>query len=178
MMLRALSRTITFVAIAAAGVPVVAAAQTGAADPHHPDTTVAQTAPSGTMGPGMMGQTPREQPGQASMMQLGMIGQGAMGMPAHMMKVFFAIADANGDGALSFDEVTAIHKRILDKVDANKDGKVAPEEIQAFFCEEFRISGIPSPTAVAANSRVRVTMARQCARLATYGTRQLWERLT
>lgn len=121
MMLRALSHAITFVAIAAAGVPVAAAAQTGAADPHHPDTTVAQAAPSGTMGPGMMGQ--------------GGMGQGGMGMPAHRMKVFFAIADANGDGALSFDEVTAIHKRIFDKVDANKDGKVTPEEIQAFFRE-------------------------------------------
>lgn len=62
----------------------------------------------------------------------------AEGMPmgkmrGHMMKIMFAIADTNGDGALSFDEVTAIHKRIFDLIDANKDGKVTPEEIQAFM---------------------------------------------
>jgi hypothetical protein len=51
------------------------------------------------------------------------------------MKIFLAIADANGDGGLSFDEVTAIHKRIFDRVDADKDGKATPEEIQAFMRE-------------------------------------------
>jgi hypothetical protein len=29
--------------------------------------------------------------------------------------------------------VTAIHKRIFNAVDANKDGKVTPEEMQAFM---------------------------------------------
>jgi hypothetical protein len=47
----------------------------------------------------------------------------------------FAIVDANGDGALSFDEVMIIHKRIFDQVDANKDSKVTPEEMQAFMRE-------------------------------------------
>ena len=51
------------------------------------------------------------------------------------MKIMFAIADANGDGGLSFDEVTTIHKRIFDRVDTNKDGKVTPEEMQAFMRE-------------------------------------------
>lgn len=54
-------------------------------------------------------------------------------MRGHMMKIMFAIADADGDGALSFEELTAIHKRIVAKVDANKDGKVTPEEMQAFM---------------------------------------------
>jgi hypothetical protein len=53
----------------------------------------------------------------------------------HMMKVMFAVADANGDGALSFEEVTVIHKRIFDRVDANKDGKVTLEELQSFMRE-------------------------------------------
>lgn len=44
-----------------------------------------------------------------------------------------AIADADGDGALSFEEVTVIHKRIFDSVDANRDGKVTREEMQAFW---------------------------------------------
>ncbi len=50
-----------------------------------------------------------------------------------MMKIMFAVADADGDGALSFEEVTAIHKRIFDSVDANKDGKVTTDELQAFM---------------------------------------------
>jgi Ca2+-binding EF-hand superfamily protein len=53
--------------------------------------------------------------------------------PRIMGKIFFAIADTNGDGALSFEEVTAIHKRVFDAADANKDGKLTPEEIQAFI---------------------------------------------
>jgi Ca2+-binding EF-hand superfamily protein len=70
------------------------------------------------------------------MMQPGMTGQSMTGMPGPApMKIFFAIADANGDGGLSFDEVTAIHKRIFDRVDANKDGNVRPEEVQAFMRE-------------------------------------------
>ena len=71
--------------------------------------------------PGMMGRT---------MMQSGMP---MMGMRGHMMKVMFAVADVDGDGALSFEEVTTIHKRIFDKMDADKDGKVTPEEVQAFI---------------------------------------------
>jgi Ca2+-binding EF-hand superfamily protein len=51
-----------------------------------------------------------------------------MAMRAHMMKIMFAIADTDGDGGL-------IHKRIFDKVDANKDGKVTVEEFQSFMRE-------------------------------------------
>ncbi|WP_331376538.1 EF-hand domain-containing protein [Sinorhizobium chiapasense] len=91
---------------------------------------------------GMMrdGDRPRERDmmGQ-DMMGQGMMGRGMMGrmpmmaMRGHMMKIMFAIADADGDGSLSFEEVSAIHKRIFDKVDANKDGKVSTEEVQAFM---------------------------------------------
>lgn len=73
------------------------------------------------------------------MMQGGMRGSGGM-MPmiagrGHMMKVMFAVADTNGDGALSFEEITTIHKRIFDVVDTNKDGRVSPEELQSFMRE-------------------------------------------
>jgi hypothetical protein len=132
----------------AAGMTAAATAQTTTADPHHPGTMLTQAMPPS----GMMGQGQGAQPAQSSMppgqpammcgmMQPGMMGQstigrGMMGMPGPaLMKIFFAIADANGDGGLSFDEVTAIHKRIFDRVDANKDGRVTPEEIQAFLRE-------------------------------------------
>ena len=62
---------------------------------------------------------------------MGMMGGGAR-MPRHMMKIMFAIVDADGDGTLSFEEVMAIHKRIFNAIDANKDGKVTLEELEAF----------------------------------------------
>ncbi|CAN7330818.1 EF-hand domain-containing protein [Rhizobium sp. LjRoot258] len=96
----------------------------------------------GTMqgGPGMMPggmQCMMMQPGATGgmPMQPGMMGGGMpmMAMRGHTMKIMFAVADADGDGALSFEEVTAIHKRIFDSVDANKDGKVTTDELQAFW---------------------------------------------
>ncbi|MCS4096351.1 EF-hand domain-containing protein [Rhizobium sp. BK176] len=84
----------------------------------------------------MMRQIEKSFPG-AALMQGGMMGEGmmerAMEMHGPQMKIMFAIADSNGDGALSFDEVTAIHKRIFDSVDSNKDGKVTREEMQTFW---------------------------------------------
>jgi hypothetical protein len=127
-----LSTMALLAALAAAG--GIASAQTQ--DPHHPETDNGAgqgeaiqpggpgTMPRGMM-PGMMGR---------DMMPSGTMGGMPMGpMRGHMMKIMFAIADADGDGALSFEEVTAIHKRVFDKVDANKDGKVTPEEMQAFM---------------------------------------------
>jgi Ca2+-binding EF-hand superfamily protein len=76
--------------------------------------------PPGMMGQGMMG---------------GMMQPGMMGMRGPRMRIMFAVADVDGDGALSFEEVTTLHKRIFDKVDANKDGKVTLEEVQAFMRE-------------------------------------------
>ncbi|MGO4440160.1 EF-hand domain-containing protein [Rhizobium sp. RAF56] len=68
------------------------------------------------------------------MMSYGMMAEMPMGpMHGRMMKIMFAIADTNSDGALSFEEVSAIHKRIFDVIDANKDGKVTPDELLAFM---------------------------------------------
>jgi hypothetical protein len=156
MKMTALLRPATLATLVAVASTVGAVAQTTAVDPHHPNPTLAQaTPPSGTQGmpwqggkPGQWGMMPgmgSDMMGQgmmshgAGMMSPDMMGPGAMsGMPmmamrGQMMKIMFAIADANGDGGLSFDEVTAIHKRIFDRVDANKDGKVVLEEVQAFL---------------------------------------------
>jgi len=94
----------------------------------------AQPAQPGMSRPGMMGQGMMGR-GMPDMMRPEMMGQGMMGGRGHMMKIMFAIADTNGDSALSFEEVTAIHKRIFDRVDANKDGKVTVEELQTFMRE-------------------------------------------
>ncbi len=104
-----------------------ALAQTSGTDPHHPADASQAAEPSaeGMTGSGMM---------QGGMMERGMMGgTPMMGMRGHMMKIMFAIADTDGDDALSFEEVTTVHKRIFDAVDANKDGKVTPDEMQAFM---------------------------------------------
>lgn len=63
-----------------------------------------------------------------------MMGRMGMGpMRGQMMKIMFAVADTDGDGALSFEEVMAVHKRIFDTVDANKDGKVTLDEMRTFM---------------------------------------------
>lgn len=128
-----------------------------------PSTSSAQPQPQAPMGGMMQGMhgmmSGQGQGGSGTMMgrQSGMMmscpmmegirGMGAQGMAAaggmmpmlasggHMMKVMFAVADANGDGALSFEQITAIHKRIFDRVDTSNDGKVTVEELQSFMRE-------------------------------------------
>jgi hypothetical protein len=129
MALTALRRAIIVAAIVAAGMTSAAVAQMSTAPSESGGMTGqgqgTQSNQSEMMPPGMTGR---------NMMQCGMMGgMPMMGMRGHMMKFMFAIADVDGDGALSFEEVTTIHKRIFDKVDANKDGKVTPEEAQAFM---------------------------------------------
>ena len=81
------------------------------------------------------GQT-MQRPGQGMMQQgrqgPGMMGRGGM-MGGGMMRVMFAITDADGDGALSLEEFQEVHARIFNAADADDDGRVTPEEMQAFF---------------------------------------------
>ena len=80
------------------------------------------------MGSGMMGCMARS--GERE----GMAGMG-MQHRRHMMKIMFAIADADGDGALSLEEIADIHRRVFGAVDADEDSRVTPEELQAFMQE-------------------------------------------
>ena len=84
---------------------------------------------AGTMGQGgMMGA--RHDGGH--MMGRGMMGGGAMG-PPFMMRMMFALMDADGDGTISLQEFQAAHERIFKAMDSNKDGKLTLEEMQAFI---------------------------------------------
>lgn len=96
----------------------------------------AQTAPAEKQDaqPGYTEMMPDAMMGWRPSSMMGGMRQGAM--HGYMMKIMFTVADADGDAALSFDEVTTIHKRIFDKVDANKDGKVTLEEMQTFMRDQ------------------------------------------
>jgi hypothetical protein len=110
--------------LGAVGAMGSASAQTKSPDPAQSEAK--PDADGSEMMPGMMGR---------NMMPSGMYpGMRTMGpMRGHMVKIMFAIADSDGDGAISFEELTAIHKRVFNAVDANNDGKVTPEEMQAFM---------------------------------------------
>jgi hypothetical protein len=66
------------------------------------------------------------------MMGRGMMGGGAMGPPI-VFRMIFALADADGDGTISLQEFQAAHERIFKAIDSNKDGKLTPEEMQAYM---------------------------------------------
>ncbi|WEX90209.1 EF-hand domain-containing protein [Sinorhizobium garamanticum] len=131
-----LLRSAAVAGLIALGATAGASAQTTESEERRPEASpeaeAQSSSPEGRMREG-------DQPRERDMMGQDMMGRGMMGrmpmmaMRGHMMKIMFAIADADGDGSLSFDEVTAIHKRIFDNVDTNKDGKVSTEEIQAFM---------------------------------------------
>ena len=53
--------------------------------------------------------------------------------PLIMMRMMFALMDADGDGTISLQEFHAAHERIFKAMDTNKDGKLTMEEMQAFM---------------------------------------------
>ena len=64
--------------------------------------------------------------------QGGMMGRGGMSH-AMMLKMMVAMADTNSDGALSLEEVQAVHARMFNMADGDGDGQVTVEEIQGFM---------------------------------------------
>jgi hypothetical protein len=86
----------------------------------------------GMMGQGMMGQDMMDQGMMGQQMGRGMMGRG-MRHDAMHMRIMFILIDADGDGALSLEEVQSAHARIFAHVDADKDDKVTYDELVAFF---------------------------------------------
>ena len=89
-----------------------------------PDQQQTQSHPTGQEGTNTMG--------QGGMMGHGVMGGSAMG-PPFMMRMMFALMDADGDGTISLQEFQAAHERIFRAMDSNKDGKLTLEEMQAFI---------------------------------------------
>jgi hypothetical protein len=98
-----------------------------------PDQQQMQSHPMGHEGAGTMG--------HGSMMGGGMMGGGAMG-PPFMMRMMFALMDADGDGTISLQEFQAAHERIFKAMDSNKDGNLTLEEMRAFI-HGTKVVGFP-----------------------------------
>ena len=59
--------------------------------------------------------------------------KGGMGSHAGLMRLMIILADTDGDGALSLEEVQAVHARIFKAIDVDGDGKATLEEMQSFL---------------------------------------------
>ncbi|CAN7579282.1 EF-hand domain-containing protein [Mesorhizobium amorphae] len=75
----------------------------------------------------------REGPPEGRRMREGRDRMGARMMHGAGMRMMFATVDADGDGALSQNEVQDLVGRIFNAVDNNGDGNIDMEEIQTFF---------------------------------------------
>jgi hypothetical protein len=70
------------------------------------------------------------------MMEHGMMRQGHMDpgmMGPAMMRMMLVLMDTDGDGTVSLSEFQTAHERIFKALDANKDGRLTVQEVQAFF---------------------------------------------
>ena len=90
-----------------------------------PDQQQMQSHPMGQEGTGPMWRA-------GPMWHESLMGRGMMGPPV-MMRMMFALMDADGDGTISLQEFQAAHERIFKAMDTNKDGKLTLEEMQAFI---------------------------------------------
>lgn len=136
--------TLTASALILTGGMGLAQAQQSTGD--RPTPPPGQPGQQGPQGPGMMGPGMGMNPEMMQMMQHmmgeqqgrmgmgpGMMGPGMMGQGGGAVRIMFAIMDADGNRALSLAEVQDIHARIFQHIDADRNGEVTLEEIQAFF---------------------------------------------
>ncbi|MFO1141225.1 MAG: EF-hand domain-containing protein [Amaricoccus sp.] len=87
------------------------------------------------MAPGMMGAGGMMHDGMGP----GMKDSGTMGAGPGMiggpgaMRMMMILMDADGDGALSLEEVQAVHARLFKAIDADGNGRVTVEEVESFI---------------------------------------------
>jgi hypothetical protein len=98
-----------------------------------PGQQQAQSPAGSQEGPGPMGHgSMMDGEMMKHMMGRSMMGGGVMGAPL-MMRMMFALMDADGDGKISLQEFQTAHERIFKAMDSNKDGQLTPDEMEAFI---------------------------------------------
>lgn len=98
---------------------------------HQPDQHPMQSHPMDHEGGDMMG---HGMMGRGMMGPHGMMGAGGMAACSPIMfRMIFALMDSDGDGTIELPEFQAAHERIFRAMDTNKDGRLTPEEMEAFM---------------------------------------------
>jgi hypothetical protein len=118
-----------------AGIAIVALVGGGALAQSQQGTA---TAPEPTTGAaGQAGTMPMMRPGAGRGMMQGrhMMGDGpgGGGMGPHMMLMMMALVDTDASGALSLEEVQAVHARMFQYADTDDNGELTIEEVRAFM---------------------------------------------
>lgn len=119
-----MNKTLTMCA-ASAFVIVAASAQAAQHDQTEPGTMQGDARMQGMMDQGGMSHGDMSQGG-------GMMGQAGMG-GGMMLTMMMAMMDTNGDGALSLEEVQAVHERMFGMADGDGDGQLSADEIQGLM---------------------------------------------
>jgi hypothetical protein len=113
--------------------------------PNSPGPAILAQATMGPEGMGHRGMMDRGEMGPDTMgrgdMPCGMMDRGSMmgdhgpsrGFAGPPMRLMMALIDTDGDGALSLEEIQTAHARVFRYADADKDGKLTPEEIRSFM---------------------------------------------
>ena len=86
---------------------------------------------------------------------------GGMGPLAMMVPMMMAMADTNGDGALSAEEHQAVHNRMFNYLDSNKDGTLTPQEVQSALRGESSLQTSPPSTATSPSTTTQPSTTNQ-----------------